>query len=376
MSAGIAKKGQNLADLSLQIQELRHNQAQIRIIHYGCESWYNVKDRPVAISCIAIVELATWSQVSFSLTDTGGDDIIEREKNLLEHFYKYIRQTPDAFYLHWNMNSSDYGFAAIEKRYRYLFGVDAPYSIPNDNRYDLDSIIGFKYGGNYADHPKLLTLGALNRFNKRYSLTGKEEADKFDAREYGDIQRSITEKAQLITFLARKFFDGSLETKTSGPRVKFAKELVDAIQIILQVGGRFKIVSNQIMRRHSKRPTLEVKDEYDFQDLFHALLRIFFDDVRPEEWTPSYAGGNKRTDFLIPAHSVAVELKHSRPSMTAKDLGDQLVVDIANYKKHPSVRIIVCLVFDPAGHIDNPAGLEADLSSVQDGYTIVTRIYS
>jgi hypothetical protein len=365
-----AQEGGAVADLSLQIQELRNTSSQIRVIHYGCESWYNVKDRPVAVSCIAIVDLQSKEQVSFSMTDHKED----HEKRLLEQFYKYIRETPDALYIHWNMHSSDYGFTAIDKRYKYLFGVDPPYTIPKDKRYDLDSLISFKYGGEYADHPKLATLGALNRFNKRYALTGKEEADKFEAKDYGDIGRSITEKAQLIAFLANKFLKGTLETKDSGPRVQFAKEAVDAIQVVLQIGDRFKTVSRQLKHRHGGRATLEIKDEYDFQDLFHALLRLFFDDVRAEEWTPSYAGGNKRTDFLVPAHSLAIELKHSRASMSSKDLGDQLVIDIANYKTHPSVRIIVSLVFDPEGHIVNPAGIEADLTGIKDGYTVVTRI--
>jgi hypothetical protein len=359
-----------VADLSLQIQELRNCPSQVRIIHYGCESWYNVKDRPVAVSCIAIVDLQSKEQISFSLTDHKE----ENEKKLLEQFYKYIRETPDAMYIHWNMHSSDYGFAAIDKRYKFLFGVDPPYTIPKDKRFDLDSLISFKYGGKYADHPKLATLGALNRFNKRYALTGKEEADKFEAKDYGDIGRSITEKAQLIGFLANRFLKGTLETKDSGPRLQFAKEAVDAIQVVLQIGERFKTVSRQLKHRHGSRPTLEINDEYDFQDLFHGLLRLFFDDVRAEEWTPSYAGGNKRTDFLVPAHSIAIELKHSRPSMTTKDLGDQLVVDIVNYKAHPSVRIIICLVFDPTGHIVNPVGIESDVSGIRDGYTVVTKI--
>jgi hypothetical protein len=51
--------------------------------------------------------------------------------------------------------------------------------------------------------------------------------------------------------------------------------------------------------RYSERPTLEVEDEYDTQDLFHALLAIDFDDIRREEWTPSYAGGQLEwTSFL------------------------------------------------------------------------------
>ena len=156
-----------MADLSLQIQELRHSQNQIKVIHYGCESWFEVKDRPVAISCIAIVDLETRDQVSFSLTDYKDPDA---ERHLLEQYYKYIRQTPDTLFLHWNMHSSDYGFAAIDKRFTFLFGADPPYTVPRDKRYDLDSLISHKYGGKYADHPKLATMGVLNRFSRRISI--------------------------------------------------------------------------------------------------------------------------------------------------------------------------------------------------------------
>src|SRR6267143_4122164 len=61
------------------------------------------------------------------------------------------------------------------------------------------------------------------------------------------------------------------------------------VSVIEKIVLRFHAVVRQLRARHGARATLSVKDEYDVQDLFHALLRIFFKDVRPEEWTPSYA---------------------------------------------------------------------------------------
>ena len=46
---------------------------------------------------------------------------------------------------------------------------------------------------------------------------------------------------------------------------------------------RFHIVAKQLTRRSEGRSTIVISDEYDVQDLMHALLRLFFDDVRPEE---------------------------------------------------------------------------------------------
>jgi hypothetical protein len=33
----------------LQLRELQGSPELVRVVHYGCESWYNVKDRPVTV---------------------------------------------------------------------------------------------------------------------------------------------------------------------------------------------------------------------------------------------------------------------------------------------------------------------------------------
>ena len=57
-------------------------------------------------------------------------------------------------------------------------------------------------------------------------------------------------------------------------------------------------VVRQLSHRYANRTTIEINDEYDVQDLFHALLTLYFDDIRNEEWTPSYAGACARHDFI------------------------------------------------------------------------------
>ena len=80
-------------------------------------------------------------------------------------------------------------------------------------------------------------------------------------------------------------------------------------------------VARQIRERRERRPTLDVADEYDVQDLFHALLTIYFDDIRKEELTPSYAGGASRMDFLLPEIEAVVEVKMMRPTLSTRQLG-------------------------------------------------------
>jgi hypothetical protein len=70
------------------------------------------------------------------------------------------------------------------------------------------------------------------------------------------------------------------------------------------------------------------------QDLIRGLLRIFLNDIRPEEWTPSHAGKSARMDFLMPEVETVLETK-----MTRKGPGE----------KHPATR--------PAVHKGAPSSL-------------------
>jgi hypothetical protein len=133
--------------------------------------------------------------------------------------------------------------------------------------------------------------------------------------------------------------------------------------VLITLAERIHNVVCRLRGRRESRSTLDVQDEYDLQDLFHALLTIHFEDIRKEEWSPTHAGGASRMDFLLPEIETVVELKKSRSSMSAKELGEQLIIDIARYKKHPMCRTLFCVVYDPEGRIANPRGVESDLNS-------------
>lgn len=132
--------------------------------------------------------------------------------------------------------------------------------------------------------------------------------------------------------------------------------------ILERICERFHLVARQLRSRHDGRETLNIEDEYDVQDLFHALLTLEFDDIRPEEWTPSYAGSSSRTDFLLKQERIVVEIKKTRKDLGAKQVGEQLIIDIQRYKAHPDCQSLVCFVYDPEGRITNPRGIENDLN--------------
>jgi hypothetical protein len=114
---------------------------------------------------------------------------------------------------------------------------------------------------------------------------------------------------------------------------------------------------------------LIVADEYDVQDMLRALLRVHFDDVRPEEWNPSYGGVASRSDLLIKSERLVIETKMTRKNLGQREVVEELTVDKAQYRSHPDCETLVCFVYDPSRRLSNPTALEADLSGVESGLT-------
>lgn len=131
---------------------------------------------------------------------------------------------------------------------------------------------------------------------------------------------------------------------------------------------RFHTIARQLRTRYSGRTTLNINDEYDVQDLLHALLLLYFRDVRTEEWTPSYAGGCVRMDFLIKDIQTVIEVKKTRTSMSAKSLGEELIIDVEKYQIHPDCKKLYCFVYDPEGLLGNPVGIKSDLESAHPDF--------
>lgn len=142
---------------------------------------------------------------------------------------------------------------------------------------------------------------------------------------------------------------------------------VEKIKLLIE---RFHKVARQLRSRYSNRDTLEIEDEYDVQDLFHALLKIYFEDIRPEEYTPSYAGAASRVDFLLKEEKIIIEIKKTRKNLGAKEIGEQLIIDSQRYQAHPDCNQLICFVYDPEGRVANPRGIENDLTKEINGVPV------
>jgi hypothetical protein len=135
----------------------------------------------------------------------------------------------------------------------------------------------------------------------------------------------------------------------------------DPVELIVSHCRRFPLFVRQLATRQRSRPPFDVQDEYDVQDALHAVLLLSFDDVRPEEHTPSYASSSSRLDFFLPRERVIVEAKMTRRGLGQKKVIDELLIDCARYSRMPDVDHLICIIYDPAGECKNPVAIETDI---------------
>jgi hypothetical protein len=226
----------------------------------------------------------------------------------------------------------------------------------SNSKEDYDNEVYSSYEDYIIEYNRILDichrLELFNNFDKISKVPEKEKAMYgigFTATEVAKHRAVITKSEQIFNRIKSKIPNNN--------------KSVNHLEVIKKICSKFHTVARQIRSRYNNRNTLDVNDEYDVQDLLHALLKIEFDDIRAEEWSPSHAGGSKRMDFLLKKERTIIEVKKTRKRLADKKLGEELLIDIGTYETHPDCKILVCFIYDPEGRIGNPIGLENDLES-------------
>lgn len=142
--------------------------------------------------------------------------------------------------------------------------------------------------------------------------------------------------------------------------IEFASEEAE-VTLVERIGRGLPRMIASLRERGRDRAPLAVADEYDVQYLLEAVLRDLFEDVRPEDPSPTRAGASTRIDFVLKREQIVVEAKMTRDRLGERQVADELIEDIERYRAHPDFRTLVAIVYDPERRIANPGGLEADL---------------
>jgi hypothetical protein len=210
-----------------------------------------------------------------------------------------------------------------------------------------------------------LRINYLTRGDAWVAIKEKGQRNVFN---YGELRKHF-EQNEIVPQLVSDFFTFKDPNKvvTKINEEKCSNDSAFVIKLI----NNFHNVARQIINRYKNRETIAITDEYDVQDLLYGLLRIEYEDIRAEEYTPSYAGSATRMDFLLKKEKTVIEVKKTRSSLKDKEVGEQLIIDIMHYKTHMDCKKLICFVYDPENKIKNPRGLEGDLNSLSSADLIV-----
>lgn len=192
------------------------------VIHYSCESFYDKTDgRTPRVTSIAIRNLASAQTESFSIHKVAEQRHIEftsieqnydsLEREMLDEFYNHLSRLKHCSWIHWNMRDINYGFAAIDHRYKVLGGT--PTEIPEEKKFDLAKGLIDIFNSHYIEHPRLENLIKHNNIAAKDFLTGKAEAEAFESKDFIPLHQSTLRKVDLMAAIFEKLADGSLKTK-------------------------------------------------------------------------------------------------------------------------------------------------------------------
>ncbi len=169
-------------------------------IHYACECFYNGGAIAPSICSISIVNMRTNNLHTFALHNyiLQGKSLIDSEKQLLLDFVDFYKSLNNPIFIHWAMDSLQYGFKAIFARAEN-FGI-----------YDFDlskmQDINLK---NYIDLSLIRSL-EMNNCKRISVLNGKDEAISFDKRDYNLVKLSTEGKVLGILELFEKYLNNDL----------------------------------------------------------------------------------------------------------------------------------------------------------------------
>jgi hypothetical protein len=221
------KRWKRRKDAIKKINEIEERRDSALIVHYSCESFYDIDDgRTPRITSIAIRNFATGQTVSFSIhkcaeqrgiahADIDGN-YDELEKLMLDEYFDFLKSRHGYTFIHWNMRDINYGFQAIEHRYAVLGGE--PFVVDDGRKVDLARVLVAIYGVNYVGHQpsgRLHNLVEHNKITAKDMLTGAEEAEAFEKKEFVQLHRSTLRKVDVMANILERVVDESLKTNAS-----------------------------------------------------------------------------------------------------------------------------------------------------------------
>jgi DpnII restriction endonuclease len=217
--------------------------------------------------------------------------------------------------------------------------------------------------GSWLTDIKKVRRGLESKTTVLRQTDNSEEAIKFAVRAAEDLEIGLTAKA----------FERAVETLPLGEYRRLS-ELPDikrlfpdlsgltGVSLVLKIIDAFPTIVRLLGNRAHGRPDFSISNEYDVQDLLFGVIRSVFEDARREDFAPQLGLKGKRIDIVIPSERTVIEVKYVRDVNHARNLDDELKIDIESYHSHPSCKRLIAMIYDPNAFILDAWPLENGLS--------------
>jgi hypothetical protein len=136
--------------------------------------------------------------------------------------------------------------------------------------------------------------------------------------------------------------------------------LVDE-QLVTAICERLPKAAKVLAKRRGKKPTFQLKDEYDVQDLLNCLLRAYLKFSVQEDPIGKIAGTNSsRADISVEEIGVLIEVKFVRSPQNQREFVRQFSEDLVLYTKWAPLKTLLYVVYNSSELPDSEALLKLD----------------
>jgi hypothetical protein len=206
------------------LQNISDSPSEYLVIHYSCESFFDLPQGNTSrITSIAVRYIRNAQTHSFSIHKVGelkgilpnqiNQHYNQLEKEMLDEYFNFVNRHLDYKWIHINMRNINFGFEAINHRYRVLGG--SPTSINDNLKIDLARLFVDVYGKQYSPHPRMESLYRLNNVTMASFLNGEEEANAFNNGDYVALHQSTLRKVDNMHNVILLSAEGDLKTKSN-----------------------------------------------------------------------------------------------------------------------------------------------------------------
>lgn len=212
------------------------------------------------------------------------------------------------------------------------------------------------------------SMKAYNEF-KRFLEDGYSKSGALNAISDERIIERVEERNELAEnqFMPAAFIEGQVESLLCGHRPEryepvYESEFDDERGLLRDIIMGLPDGIDCLQNRRGNNEDYEISSEFDVHDLLLAMLKPVFPDAKGEEYTPKHAGDSKRVDLVVPEYSTVIEVKYIRDITHAKEVADDLRIDIESYHVHPDCSRLIIVVWDEDRRIQDRPSFCSDLS--------------